>query len=92
MPAFLAGLRVQRYEIVIGRLKEQPAAVHTHPAIADVNATLRLPVEVPQLMPRTGIDSPGVIGSREVQNAVHHQRSRLDGRDVRIDWSALDAG
>src|SRR5947209_19784559 len=78
VPAFLARRRIKRDEIIVGRFKEQPVAVHSHAAIADVNATLRLPKVMPELSAGTRIHRKGIIRRREVEDAIHHEWNRLD--------------
>src|SRR5262249_12715172 len=56
---------------------------------ADVIAALGLPEEVPHLASGARVDGPDVIGRREIQHAVQHQRRRLDGEAAR--WSARRA-
>ena len=74
-------LGVERNQIAIRRLEVQPVAIHAEAAIADVDAALGVPVEAPELASAAGVHRPGVIGDREVQNAVDFERRSLD-RDV----------
>ena len=80
VPALLARRRVERDEVVVGRQEEDPVAVHADAAIADVDAAARLPEVVPDLAAGARVDGPHVIGRREIQHAVDHQRRRLDRR------------
>src|SRR6185312_3042754 len=72
VPALLASSGLERDKVVIGSLKEQPIAIHAHAAIADVNAARGLPEVMPQLAARPGVHGPGIIGSGEIEDAVHH--------------------
>ena len=82
LPTLLARSRVETHQVTVGRLKEQPVAVHTHAAVADGAARVGWILIVPQLAAGAGIGGPNMIGRGEVENAVHHQRRRLD-RDAR---------
>src|SRR2546421_6571824 len=84
VPALLARLRVERNEIVVRRLEEQPVAVHRHATIADVRAPARLPPVVPENMPVQRVHRPRIVGRRDVEDAVHLQnRSRQTRRSAR---------
>ena len=80
VPALLAGRHVERDEVVVGRQEVQPVAEYAHATVADVVATARFPRVVPDLPPGPHVQRIDVIGHREVQDAVQHQRRRLDGR------------
>src|SRR6266480_56170 len=81
VPALLARLRVERNEIVVRRLEEQPVAVHRHATIADVRAPARLPPVVPENVPVQRVHCPRIVGRRDVEDAVHLQnRSRQTRR------------
>src|SRR5205807_3203631 len=60
VPALLARLRVERNEIVVRRLEEQPVAVHRHATIADVRAPARLPPVVPENVPVQRLHRPRI--------------------------------
>ena len=80
LPALFSILRIERDEPAVGRHEIQPFAIHPEPAIAHQVPALVLPAVVPDLLAGARIDCPGVIGNREVENAVDHQRSRFDRR------------
>ena len=80
MPALFSRRRVERDEVVVRREEVQPVAEHADTAIADVDAAARLPEVVPVLAAGARVDRPHVIGRREVEDAVEHQRRRLDRR------------
>src|SRR5207249_7773011 len=81
VPALLARLRVERNEIVVRRLEEQPVAVHRYATIADVRAPARLPPVVPENVPVQRVHRPRIVGRRDVEDAVHLQnRSRQTRR------------
>jgi hypothetical protein len=85
VPAFLAGARVERHEIVIGRLHEQPIAVDAQSLVGGVRTSFRFPVVVPQHGTGPGVDGPGVVGRGGVQNPVNLQNgaAHADGRPGR---------
>ena len=78
VPALLAGLGIERDQVVVGRLHEQVAVPHRHAAIADVRAALGLPEVVPEFAPVDRVDRPGVIRHGDVQHAVHLEHRPLD--------------
>src|SRR5262249_27247686 len=47
-------------------------------AIADVDAALRFVREVPDLASSSRVDGPDMVGRREIQETVHHQRRAFD--------------
>ena len=79
VPALVAGLRVERHQVVVGRRHVEIAVPHAEAAIGDVRAAAGLPEVVPQLAAVARVDRPGVVGRRDVERAVHHQRRALDG-------------
>src|SRR5204863_6588726 len=85
MPALLAGARVEGDEIVVGRLHEEPVAVHAEAAVADVGAAPGLPEVMPEDVAVAGVDRPGVIGSGEIERAVDLENG---GADVGVAASA----
>ena len=70
VPALLAGLRVERDQVIVRRLHEQVVVPHAQAAIADVGAALGLPEVVPQLAAVARIHRPGVVRHGEVQRAI----------------------
>ena len=78
VPAFLAGPRVERDEVVVGRLEEEIVAPDGGAAVADVRAALRLPVVAPQLASVAGVHRPDVVGRGHIEDAVHLQDGALD--------------
>ena len=85
VPAFLAGLRVERHEVVVRRLHVEVVVPDAEAAVGDVRAAARLPVVVPELAAVARVDRPGVVGRRDVQRAIHHQRRALDVRRRRAE-------
>ena len=94
MPALLAGLGVERDQVIVGRLHVQVVVPHAEAAIADVRAALGLPEVVPQLAAVARVHRPGVVRHGEVQRAVHLQHRALDGaaagRDIARTFAADD--
>ena len=80
MPALLAGRHVERHEVVVRRQEVQPVVEDADAAVADVVAAARLPRVVPDVAAGARVDRVDVIGHREIQRAVDHQRRRLDLR------------
>ena len=80
VPALLAGLDVERHEVIVRRLEEEVVAPDGRAAIADVRAALRLPVVAPQLAAVARVDRPDVVGRGHIENAVHLQDGALDLR------------
>ncbi len=78
VPAFLAGLRVERDEVVVRRDEVQVVLPETDTAVGDRRAALGLPEVVPQLAAITGVHRPRVVGRGHVERAVDHQRRALD--------------
>ena len=79
VPAFLAGARVERHEVVVGRLEEQGVVPHRRAATADVRAALRLPEVLPELAAVARVHRPDVVGRGDVEDAVHLEDRALDG-------------
>src|SRR5580765_3164558 len=71
--------------MIIRGFKVEPVPVDAHAAVADVNPTTALPCIVPELAPSPRINSPGVVGKREIKHAVGFERSGFDG------WHILGA-
>ena len=69
-------LRVERDEVVVGRLEVQVVVPHRHAAAADVRAALRLPEVVPELAAVARVDRPDVVGRGDVEHAVDLQDRR----------------
>ena len=80
VPALLAGPRVERHEVVVGRDEVEIVAPHRDAAVADVRAALRLPEVVPDLAAVVRVERPDVVGRRHVEDAVHRQHGALDLR------------
>ena len=78
VPALLAGLGLERDQIVVGRLHVEIVVPHPEAAIADVRSASRLPVVVPPFVPIARIERPGIVGGRDVDRAVHDERGSLD--------------
>ena len=78
VPAFLAVTQVERYQVAIGSFEIEPVAIDTGAAIADMVAAVRRPQVVPHFAARTCVHRPGMIGHREVKDAVHLHRGRRD--------------
>src|SRR5262245_25742569 len=49
-PALLAGVHIEGDEMTIGGLEVQPVTVNAHAPVADMNASLRLPGKMPDLL------------------------------------------
>ena len=73
VPALLAGFGVERYQVVLGHLKVEGVAVHGHAAIADVIAAPGRPDVMPQHRAVVCIHGPGVVGRRDVEDAIYLQ-------------------
>ena len=80
VPDFLAGLGVQANQNIVGRFHVETVVPHAEPAIADVGAAARLPDVVPDFVAVARIHRPGVVGSRDVNDAVDLQRGTFDIR------------
>src|ERR1039457_6402624 len=78
VPAFLAGLGIERDEIIVRRLHEQVAVPHSEAAIADMSAALGVPEVVPQFAAVASIHGPGIVGHGEVENPIHLERGGFD--------------
>src|SRR5579859_1024701 len=81
VPTLFSGQCIERNKIVVWSLEKNPASVHAHAAVADVNAALRLPRVMPYFASGAGIDGPCVVGSGEIEDAIYHQWCRFDGGD-----------
>ena len=77
VPALLAGLGVERDQIIVRRLHVQPVAVHPQAAVADVRAAPGFPEVMPQLGAVARVDRPGIIRRRNIQNAVDLKNGAL---------------
>ena len=83
VPALLAGGRVERDEVAVRRFEKERVAVHADAAVADMDAAASTPEVMPDGPAGARIDGVCVVGGREIQHAVDHQRRRLD-RHVRL--------
>ena len=83
IPAFLARRRVERDQVLIGRVEEQVVPPHAETAVADRRTAEASPVVVPYLTARPRVERIGVVRGRQVEHAVDEQRRGLDvrGRD-----------
>ena len=79
VPALGAVLGVERNKVIVGRFEVEPASVHAEAAASDVNAAVRFPLVMPELAPGARIHGPGVVGEREIEDAVDFQRRGFDG-------------
>ena len=82
VPPLAARARVERHEVVVGRLHVEIGVPEGEPAVADVRAALRLPEVVPDLVAVLRVDRPRVIGRRDVQHAVHGENRPLHAQRV----------
>ena len=83
VPAFLAGLRVERDEVVVRRFKEEIVVPDADTAIGDVRSAARFPVVVPELAAVARVERPDVIGRGGIEDAVHHEDGALFGDAAR---------
>ena len=67
VPAFLAGSRVERDQVVVGRFEEQVVVPDRRAAIADVRAAARPPEVVPELAAVARVERPDVVGRSDVE-------------------------
>lgn len=51
---------------------------HAESAITDMGAPARLPDEMPEQMPITGIERPGIIGSRNIEDSPDRENRTFD--------------
>ena len=79
VPALFAGFRVERHEVIVGRLEEQIVAPDAGAAIADMRGAARLPEVVPDLPAVERVERPHVVGRGDIQDAVHLQDGAFDG-------------
>ena len=77
-PALLAVLDPERHEVAVGRFEVERVAGDGHATVADVDAALGFPGEVPELAAGAGIDRPDVIGQGEIEHSVNHHGRALD--------------
>src|SRR5262249_8715045 len=106
VPALGAILRIERNQVAIGRFEIEMVAVHGGAAIADMHAADGVPGVVPELAAGARVNGPGVVGEGEVEDAIYHQRGRLDrasaelpgvraiypGKAERLDIGRVDFG
>ncbi len=83
VPAFGAVLGVERNEVIVGGFEVEPASIHAEAAASDVDAAVRFPLVMPDLAAGARVDGPGVVGEREIEDAVDFERRRFDGRRKR---------
>ena len=77
-PAFFAGFRVERDQVVVRCLEEQRVVPDGRTAIADVRGAARLPEVVPDFAAVERVERPHVVGGGDVQNAADLQNGALD--------------
>ena len=80
MPALLARLGIERYQVVLGDLEVERVAVHGHAAIANVIAAPCRPAVMPKDRAVASIHGPGVVRRRDVEHAVHLEDGAGDAR------------
>ena len=80
VPPLLAGARVERHEVVVGRDEVEIVAPHRDAAVADVRAALGLPEVVPDLPAVVRVERPDVVRRGDVQDAVDREHRALDLR------------
>ena len=73
-PAELAGVLIERNEVIVRCLEEEPVAINADAAIADVNAALGLPTVVPEFATGAGIHGERMVGHGEVKNTIDFER------------------
>src|SRR5262249_10787824 len=79
VPAFLAGCRVERYQVAVRRLEENRVIAQADAPVADMDAAPGPPEVMPDLPARASINGVRMIGHCQIEDAVYHQRGRLDG-------------
>src|SRR6185312_237890 len=60
--------------MVVRSLEINPALVHCHAAMADMEAGVRMVAVMPDLTTGVRVHGPDVIRDAEIKNAVHQQR------------------
>src|SRR5579871_1964095 len=73
VPALFSGFRIERHQIIVWRLEEEPVVIHAHPSVVDVRGSLCSPPVMPNYASRAGIHGPRVIRRGHVEDAVHLQ-------------------
>ena len=80
VPALLARPRIERHQVVVGRLEVEIVLPQAGAAVADVRAAARLPVIAPQLVPVGGVERPDVVGRGHVEHVVDLEDRALHAR------------
>src|SRR6185436_3561392 len=83
VPPFLARARIERDQIVVGRLEKEVVPPHGRAAVTDVRAALRPPKIPPQLAPIARVEGPDIIWSRHVENVIDVEDRALDAARAR---------
>src|SRR5450759_1360232 len=71
VPPLFSGTCVEGDQVVIGGLKEEPVAIHSHAAIADVNTTPGFPGVMPDFAAGASIHCPCVVWRREIKSVSY---------------------
>ena len=79
-PAHHSILRIERNQVRIGRQKKQISVVHPYAAMPNVQPLIWRIGVMPDLVAGARVHRPNMIRHGEVQDAIHYQRRRLDGR------------
>src|SRR6185437_11415741 len=83
MPTLFPCLRIERDQIVIRCLEEEPVVIHAHTTIPDVSSALRVPEVMPEHAAGEGIYGPCVVGRGHIEGAVHLKDYADDARAVK---------
>src|SRR3569833_714334 len=78
MPALRTVFDIEGHHVAIGCFEEEPIAGNGNAAIADLIAAGGGPLVVPELAAGAGVDGPGVIGHKEEEDAIDHQRGGFE--------------
>src|SRR5947207_11487916 len=78
MPAFLACLGVERYQVVVGSLEEQIVVPDSHATIAGVRTAASPPEVMPELAAVARIDGPHMVCGSDVKGIVDIHDRALD--------------
>ena len=79
IPTDFAILCFERNQVCIGSGEVEPLFVHRDATMPKVHTCVWLVRVVPDLVARTGVDSPHVVRHGEIQHAIDQQRRGLDG-------------
>ena len=79
-PALLAGARVERDQVVVGRHEKQIVVPHPDATVSDVRPPARLPHVVPHFPPGAAVDRPGVVRCRHIQHTIDLEDRPFDLR------------